>query len=40
MIHWHASKDGLKIYADGTLILTIPARQFAALIYDMARVMR
>jgi hypothetical protein len=39
VITWHASPDGLHVYASGKLVAVIPAEKFAALLADVANVL-
>lgn len=36
MTHWHVTQTAATFYVDGVPIVTIPARQYAVLITDLA----
>lgn len=36
MTHWHVTKTDARFYVDGVPVVVIPARQFAALMVDLA----
>ncbi len=40
MTTWHCHPDGLHIWTNGKLVAVIPASQFGALIYAVAREMQ
>ena len=40
MTTFHADATGLHVYVGGVLVAVIPARQYAALLYDVVRAMR
>lgn len=40
MTTFHADATGLHVYVAGSLVAIIPARQYAALMYDVVKAMR